>query len=342
MSKRRKTSPAKRMMSHPITRLFLDPRIRKYFKESDRKTLELGDLRFILCTAKPKRDKWKARWEKYFPLKDDKTMMEVYKSKQHLYGELNKLRRRYPAIIVKAESGYALYSRVRTSAYKERILRGIEGHSHALLIGETICYGMDANAFDEDDSQYFDRYVSKAMSMVPRLKDAVKSLWLNIKLKEFFKELTQVYGGITERDQGYFIGHAHDHLEWFLKAIDVSTEDYREHFRRLRDFAAEDDPKRWSKAEEYMKSVDEVMRRHGRELNAYLQKEIRDRPPNEKHFKMVLEAIRNLVKDEVISKEEAKWLRAQQRMSRRYSEKMKDVLTSRTLEEAPILVIDTS
>lgn len=331
------------MLSHPITRLFLDPRIRKYFKESNRKTLELGDLRFILCTAKPKRKKWKARWEKYFPLKDEKTMMEVYKSKQHLYGELTRLRRRYPAIVVKTESGYALYSRVRTSAYKERIFRRIEGHSHALLIGETICFGMNANAFDEDDSQYFDMYVSKAMSMVSRLKDTVKSLWLNIKLKEFFKEFTRVHEEITERDKGYFIGYAHDHLEWFLKATDVSTEDYREHFMRLRDFAAEDNSRRWSKAEEYMKSVDEVMRKHGREFNAYVQKEIRERPPNEKHFKMVLEAIGNLVKDEVVSKEEAKWLRTQQRMSRRYSEKMKDVLTSRTLDEAPIIiVIDTS
>lgn len=350
-----KGSATKRALSHPITRLFLDSRTRRYFRDSrkeiedgydddddEKEILEFGDLTYILCKDKPVRPKWKARWERYFPLKDEKTMMEVYKSKQHLNAELKRLQRRHPGIVVKVEGGYELSSRLRSSAQKERVLRGIGGMSHALTVGETVLFGLDSYAFDDEDSEYFDMFVRRHLSTVSRVKERVKSLWLNIKLKEFLQEVGKVYEGITERNKGYFVGYAHNHLEWFLRAMDVDPKDYEAHFSKLRDLASGGDPKYWNKAEGYMKGVKEVMMQHRSEFISYVRREIRESMPDEKHFKMVSKAIRNLVEDQIVSKEDAKWLRTQQRMSRRYSEKMRDILTSRTLDEAPILVIDTS
>ena len=60
----------------------------------------------------------------------------------------------------------------------------------------------------------------------------------------------------------------------------------------------------------------------------------------ESHFKIVLKALKKMVDTDIITKKEAKWFRTQQRMSKLHLENLGEDLTSRTMDNMPLIVID--
>ena len=232
-SKGRDVADRERCLSHPVVRIFSDPRVKRYFEESKRELLEFGDIQYLLCRRKPKKTKWAQRWKRYFPLRDGLTGKERYNSKEHVHQELTRLRRRFPGLIERFDGSYALSPPVRNNAMKDFILSRLEDHPHILIFGDRMYFGLDSTSFDEEDAEFFDTHVRRLSMKIASEKEIVKSFWLRLELKGFLNEFERVLHEVPDKDKGLFIGYAYEDAKWFLRSCEANLEDFQEFFERL-------------------------------------------------------------------------------------------------------------
>ncbi|MFQ5885360.1 MAG: hypothetical protein ACE5IO_09705, partial [Thermoplasmata archaeon] len=332
----------RRCFSHPVVRIFSHPKVRKYFEDSETDALEFGDLQFILCRRKPKREKWRKRWSRYFTLFNGLTGLERYNFREHLHQDITRHQKRFPGVLKPLDGKYALSPASKGSAMKDLILFRLDDHSRIVMIQNTAYFGIDPERLDDEDSEFFDKSVLKPLMKVTNYAKALKRLWLRAHIKEFLKKFEDAFDELPEKDKGYFIGYVCEHIRWSVEYSDANSEDFQYLSERIKELAMNHGIDNWNKAETYMNSIAGIMSEHRRKIESQIQEEFEKSKIKDSRFKIVSRALKKLAEDDLISRKECKWLRLKQRMSKMYSKRFGDMLTSRALDRTPLIVVEAS
>lgn len=338
-SARQTQTYGRKCYSHPVVRIFNHPKVREYFEDSKTDALEFGDLHFLLCRRKPKKEKWRRRWSKHFILFNGLTGLERYNFREHLHQDITRHQKRFRGVLKSVKGSYSLSAVSKGAAMKDLILSRLEYQSRIIMFQNTAYFGLDPERLDDEDSEFFDTSVLNPLMKMTGYAEALKRTWLRGQIKEFFKMLEDKYDDMPAKDKGCFIGHVYEHVKWSIEYSGADQEDFQDLLDRIRKLPMTDDTEIWSEAETYMSKIAEITSRHRRKIERRIQEEFQKSGIGESRVNIVSRALKGLAEGKLISREEYKWLRLQQRMSKMYSKVFGDMLTSRALDNTPLIVV---
>jgi len=331
-----------RIELHPVVRLFYNPKVRRYFKKEKKRYLEFGDIQYILCKKKPRKESWMDRWQEYFPLSSGKTGLEVYNSKEYLFQKLKKLRLSFPKILIHSKSkGYRLSVNTVKNVTREYMLSKLAEYPVVTDLYDTAYFGIDLDLLKNEQIKNFEMKVHSKLIKLSDVKKIIRDLWVHQCLNEFINRVEIVWNGIKEEDKGHFLGYLSEHVKWFIKVCGQEEFSFKDYISRIQPVGEQSMIKYKNDAKTYQQNIDRIMDAHGNDIKTYVRNQRLKSTEHESHFNIVKKAVSSMVRDDVVSKDDARWLRIQQDMSELYARKLGKYLSFRVAERAPIVVIDT-
>jgi hypothetical protein len=326
-------------------RLFHNPRVRRYFRNERLQYLEFGDIQYLLCNKKPRRDKWRTRWKEYFPqLKrpSRKTGLEAYNSKEHVYQEIRKIQQYFPDLLVhNGDKGYRLSPDVKKNVTKEYLVSRLSEYPTVADLYDVSYFGLDLDYLEERQRKDLEKKVHKSLERVLSIRRVIRELWTHQCLNEFVDRLSTLWNEIDEEDNGFFLGYVLDHMDWFVRVCDQEKSAFKNRNRLSRSLEGQLVKEHWRNAKRYGKNIGRILQAHGSDIGTYVQNQRLKSTIKVSHFQVVDKAIGCMVRDGVLSNRDAKWLRIQQRMSELYAKELGGYLSFDVAERSPIVIIDT-
>ncbi|MHA2135321.1 MAG: hypothetical protein ACW99J_15785 [Candidatus Thorarchaeota archaeon] len=335
----------------PVVRIFWTPRIRKYIITEKKEYLEFGDLQYILCREKPKRKKWRDRWEEYFPLVDGLTGFEAYKAK----GNLNHVLRKFSSLegsteessivpltplVHSKDKGYKL-SPSALSSYiaKDYVLSRLSECPEVADHGDIFYFGLDLNLLIAKH-RYLEREVYRHLKRLSGAKEALRKLWIHQNLTEFVDRFREVWESIEEEDKGYFYNHVLNQMRSFIRMSYQKEGEFKEYLSRIQALFKESGARRGRDAKDYEQNIDRITSTHKEEIRTYMQEQWLVDATRDSQFNNAKIAIQSMAREGVLSDDDANWLLLQQRMSKLCDAKFGNRLSSNIAEKCPLIVID--
>lgn len=334
-----------------VVRLYWIPRIRRYILTEKKEYLEFGDLQHIMCDRKPKRKKWRERWEEYFPLVDGLTGFEAYKTKENLNHDLRKFSSPegttekpndvpLTPLVHSKDKGYKL-SPSALSSYmaKDYVLSRLFECPAVADYGDIFYFGLDLNLLIAKQ-RYLEREVHRHLKKLSGAKKALRKLWVHQNLTEFVDKFRKVWKSIEEEDKGYFYNHVLNQMRFFIRISDQEEGEFKEYLSRIQAMFKESEERRGGDAKDYEQNLDRITSAHKEEIRTYMQEQWLVDATRDSHFNIVRTAIQCMAREGVLSDDDENWLLVQQRMSELYDSRFGDRLSSSIAERCPLIVID--
>ena len=337
----------------PVARLFWNPKVKRFLRNEKTSFLRFGDIQYIMCRKKPRREQWTKRWERYFPLVDGLTGLEAYNTKEHLFQDLKKLsstehldqegkKLSSPILNHSKGKGYRL-SRTALSSHvvRDHILTRLSEYPSVADYRDIVYFGLDLDLLMAKQRD-LEANVHRHFMKLAGVREALRRLWVHQNLIEFVERFRTVWRRIREDDKGYFLGHVLNQARFFIEASGQKEEEFRDYLLRIQAISRESEVGCGQDMKRYQKNIDRITSANKRNIETYVQDQWLRSGTRDSRFSVVKKAIRSMMRDGVLSDGDGQWLLIQQRMSRLYATKLGNRLSLGVAERSPVVVMDTA